>query len=65
MRKPKNKQQDRQRRLTRIIQSEVGFFNGWAVTDAAEWQACAKASARIMRLLSRWAAAPRKGHKHA
>ena len=40
--------------ITKIIQSEVGYFNGWAVTAEAEWGACAKAAEKIMRVMSCW-----------
>jgi hypothetical protein len=40
--------------ITKIINSEVGYFNGWAVTPEAEWAACAKAADRIMRTIQNW-----------
>lgn len=39
--------------IANIIQSEVGYFNGWEVSDEAEREACELAAKRIARYLRR------------
>ena len=37
----------------RLIQKEVSYFNGWAITEAEEERACRKAAVRVIRYLRR------------
>lgn len=38
--------------LTKIIQREVGYFNGWHVSDEAEKESCEKAAAKVLKYLN-------------
>jgi hypothetical protein len=39
--------------LARIIQSEVGYFNGWAVSQERETEDCLEAAKRIAEYLKK------------
>jgi len=41
------------RKLAEAISKEVGFFNGWSVSDDVEWRACVKAAQKVIRIISR------------
>jgi len=40
--------------LANIIQGEVGFFNGWAVSKESERDSCEKAAEKILARIERW-----------
>jgi hypothetical protein len=37
--------------LTKIIESEVSWFNGWSATESAVHKSCQKATVKILRYL--------------
>jgi len=37
-----------------IIQGEVGFFNGWAISKEGERESCEKAAEKILTRIERW-----------
>jgi hypothetical protein len=39
--------------LARLIEEEVGYFNGWLVSEASVQKACELAATRILRYLGR------------
>jgi len=52
--KSKHKQSEAEiKRLTDIIQDEVGFFNGWFVSEYLERASCELAEKKIHRYLKR------------
>jgi len=42
------------RMIANIIQGEVGFFNGWAVSKESERDSCEKAAEKILARIERW-----------
>jgi len=42
-----------EKKITRIIQKEVGWFNGWHATDEQELDSCQKATKKILRILGK------------
>lgn len=46
--------------IARLIQGEVGYFNGWAVSDELEYKACHKAAKKVAAYIKRQLAADRK-----
>jgi len=40
--------------LANIIQGEVSFFNGWAISKEGERDACEKAAEKILARIERW-----------
>ena len=38
---------------TKIIRGEVGYFNGWSVSEESEKKACEKAAAKILKYLQK------------
>jgi len=41
------------RHCATIIQKEVGYFNGWSVSDDDEREACLKAAAKVKKYLDK------------
>jgi len=44
----------RESSLADIIQSEVGYFNGWSVSQEDEREACKVAASKILARIARW-----------